>query len=243
MRVIRTHVDAPLAVGAVVTLDEQASGHLVRVLRRQVGDPCVLFNGDGVDYHARLVTASRKGATAEVHEAVAALTESTLDVVLVQALARGEKMDWVLQKATELGVAAIVPVLTERTEVRLGGDRVERRLAHWRGVVAAACEQCGRARLPSLHAPLDLATHAATRDRDRLGLVLDPEASIGLGGLPPGDRIEVVIGPEGGLSERDLAALGAAGYVGVRLGPRVLRTETAGPAVLAALQVLRGDLG
>lgn len=243
MRTIRSYIDAPLAVGRHVDLGEQASTHLVRVLRRQVGDEVMLFNGDGCDYRARLVTVAKKAAVAEVVERCAVDRESPLSITLVQSLARGEKMDWVLQKATELGVAAIAPVLSERTEVRLGAERAERRMAHWRGVVVAACEQSGRARLPTLAEPQELARHAAhARELDVLKLALDPEGELGFAELPPGQTVELVVGPEGGLSERDLAMLRAAGYRGLRLGPRILRTETAGPAAIAALQALRGDL-
>jgi len=243
MRTIRSFIDAPLAIGHQVDLGEQASAHLVRVLRRQIGDTVVLFNGDGHDYRARLVSVARKAAVAEVLERTGVDRESPLAVTLVQALARGEKMDWVLQKATELGVTAIAPVVSERTEVRLGAERAERRMAHWQGVITAACEQSGRARLPALREPRELALHAAQATGDSvLRLALDPEGELGLADLPQCSAVELVVGPEGGLSERDLATLRAAGYTGLRLGPRILRTETAGPAAIAALQALRGDL-
>lgn len=243
MRTIRSFVDARLTVGQQMGLGEQASAHLVRVLRRQVGDSVVLFNGDGHDYQARLVSVAKKAAVAEVLERTAVDSESPLAVTLVQALARGEKMDWVLQKATELGVAAIVPVVSERTEVRLGAERAERRMAHWKGVITAACEQSGRARIPALAEPRELALHAAQAPGEGvLRLALDPGGELGLAELPECSAVELVVGPEGGLSERDLAMLRAAGYKGLRLGPRILRTETAGPAAIAALQALRGDL-
>jgi 16S rRNA (uracil1498-N3)-methyltransferase len=243
MRTIRSYIDAELAIGRQVDLGEQASAHLVRVLRRQVGDSVVLFNGDGHDYRARLVSVAKKAAVAEVVECSPVERESPLAITLVQALARGEKMDWVLQKATELGVAAIAPVISERTEVRLGAERAERRMAHWQGVIAAACEQSGRARVPALSEPRELAQHAAGAGRDgALRLALDPEGELGLADLPACSAMELVVGPEGGLSDRDLAMLRAAGYKGLRLGPRVLRTETAGPAAIAALQALHGDL-
>lgn len=242
MRTIRCHVEAPLAVGAAVELDGQAAAHLVRVLRLGPGDTLVLFNGDGRDYGARLLEAGKRGARAEVLSAREAGRESPLRLTLAQGLARGEKMDWVLQKATELGVAAIAPVLTERTEVRLDGERTDKRLAHWRGVVSAACGQCGRARLPALAEPRPLADYAAAETAP-LRLALDPDGALTLDTLPDADAIALVVGPEGGLSPRDLAALRAAGFHGLRLGPRILRTETAGLAAIAALQARRGDLG
>ena len=150
MRTIRCHVDAPLSVGATAALPETAAGHLVRVLRLGVGDAVVLFNGDGHDYDARLVAVGKRGAEAEVLGARALANESPLAITLAQGVARGEKMDLVLQKGTELGVAAFAPINTERTEVKLDAERAEKRLAHWRGVLVAACEQSGRARVPAL---------------------------------------------------------------------------------------------
>jgi 16S rRNA (uracil1498-N3)-methyltransferase len=241
MRLTRSHVDAPLAVGATLALPDNASAHLVRVLRLGLGDAVVVFNGDGFDYEGRIVALGKRGVEVELMSRHAVASESPLRITLVQAIARGEKMDWVLQKATELGVAAIVPVVTERTEVKLDADRGSKRSAHWRGVIAAACEQSGRAQLPTLAAPLPLRDWLAACDTR--GWFLDPLAAGGFAALPIADTYVLVIGPEGGLGERDLGALQAAGFAGVRLGPRVLRTETAGPAAIAALQVLRGDLG
>jgi 16S rRNA (uracil1498-N3)-methyltransferase len=241
MRLTRSFVDAPLAVGATVALSADATTHLVRVLRLGLGDACIVFNGDGADYEARLVSLGKRGAEVELMARREVMRESPLRVTLAQALARGEKMDWVLQKATELGVTAIVPLITERTEVKLDAERGEKRSAHWRGVVAAACEQCGRATLPTLAAPQALRDWLAGVPAP--GWFLDPEAEPGLRDAPVHDGLVLVVGPEGGLGERDLAALRAAGFRGLRLGPRILRTETAGVAALAALQALHGDLG
>lgn len=244
MRTIRCHLDQPLAVGQRVQLPEHASVHLLRVLRLAPGDQVMLFNGDGHDYAARLLSAAKRGAEAEVLSRSVVPRESKLHITLVQGLARGEKMDLVLQKATELGVAAFVPVFTERTEVKLDAERAAKRMAHWQGVVAAACEQSGRAVLPTITEPVALAVYAGAGG-DGMKLALDPEGELGLGSLAPvpGENITLVIGPEGGLSSRDLATLRAAGFRGLRLGPRILRTETAGLAALAALQALHGDLG
>ncbi|KFL37213.1 16S rRNA (uracil(1498)-N(3))-methyltransferase [Arenimonas donghaensis] len=244
MRTTRCHVDQPLAPGAVATLSELATGHLVRVLRLGVGDPVLLFNGDGHDFAARLVSVGKRGAEAEVIDARPVANESPLRITLAQGIARGDKMDWVLQKATELGVAAISPVRTERTEVRLDAERAGKRLAHWQGVVVSACEQSGRARLPALADPDSLANYAAAESAD-VKLVLDPNANLGLGdlALPAAAAVALLVGPEGGLSERDLATAQAAGFRGLRLGPRILRTETAGLAAIAALQAIYGDLG
>ena len=241
MRTIRCHVDAPLSVGATATLSETASGHVVRVLRLGVGDAVVLFNGDGHDYDARLVAVGKRGAEAEVLGARRLANESPLVITLAQGVARGEKMDLVLQKGTELGVAAFAAINTERTEVKLDAERSAKRMAHWQGVLVAACEQSGRARVPALAPPVALAQWAGGPHAG-LKLMLDPEGELTLAALPATDTVTLVVGPEGGLSERDLATLRAAGFKGLRLGPRILRTETAGLAAIAALQSRLGDL-
>ncbi|KFN49258.1 16S rRNA (uracil(1498)-N(3))-methyltransferase [Arenimonas composti] len=242
MRTIRCHVDAPLAPGATVTLPESASQHLLRVLRLAVGDEVRLFNGDGHDYPARVTAAGKRGAEAEVTGRIAVDNESPLRITLVQGIARGEKMDLVLQKATELGVAAIVPVVTERTEVKLDAERGARRLAHWRGVIVAACEQSGRATIPQLAEPRPL-SHYAGSETATHRLVLDPRNGVGPRALAlaADTSVALAVGPEGGLADRDLDTLRAAGFTGLRLGPRVLRTETAGLAAISALLALYGD--
>ena len=242
-RLSRIHVDASLAKGARIALPDTAAAHLLRVLRMSVGDACVLFNGDGHDYSATIVSVARKIAEVEVTAAHSIDNESPLRITLVQALARGEKMDWIIQKATELGVAAIQPIVSERTEVKLDGERADKRHAHWRAVAIAACEQCGRARLPLIAEPLELHRYLANAESGALKLMLDPHAELTPHTLALANTraIELVIGPEGGLSGRDRAQLEAAGFQGLRLGPRVLRTETAGLAMIAALQVLAGD--
>ena len=247
MRIPRIHLTIPLRVGDAVDLPAPACEHLLRVLRLADGAPLLLCNGDGMDYRATLGGIDKRGARAKVLEALPNHAESPLRITLSQALARGEKMDWVIQKATELGVAAIQPIVTERTEVRLDAERASRRLAHWQAVATAACEQSGRARVPMVFEPIALAAYAAAADADAIRLALDPDG-VGLtdalngGALQVTTPIHLVVGPEGGLSERDHAQLRAAGFKGLRLGPRILRTETAGLAALAALQALAGDL-
>lgn len=235
----RACVDAPLAVGARIALPEDAAGHLVRVLRLGVGDACVLFNGDGNDYDARIASISKKSVEADIGSAREVRNESPLRIVLVQGIARGEKMDWILQKATELGVAGIVPVHAERGEVRLDGERAGKRLRHWRSVVVSACEQSGRACIPEIAPPSPLAD--ALADLPKMRLLLDPEATRALPSNIIDNACALAIGPEGGWSPSDMATLEATGFVGARLGPRVLRTETAGIAAIAALQALAGD--
>ena len=242
MRLTRIHVDAPLSAGTTVALPDTAAGHLLRVLRLGVGDACVLFNGDGRDYDARIVAAGKRDASVEVTAARELDNESPLRIVLLQALARGEKMDWIVQKATELGVAAIVPVHSERGEVKLDGERADKRVAHWRSVAISACEQCGRARVPEVAAAEPLARALAALPASRR-LTLDPEAqaSVATVDAATGQPLVLAIGPEGGWSPGDLALLRGAGFDGLRLGPRVLRTETAGMAAIAALQARLGD--
>ena len=244
MRQTREYIDAPLAVGARATLPDTAAAHLLRVLRLGVGDACVLFNGDGFDYDCRITSAGKRGGEVEVLAARQVDNESALPIVLLQGVARGEKMDWILQKATELGVSGFVPVNSERSEVRLDAARAEKRLAHWRGVVASACGQSGRARLPAMSAPVALADAVADLPADALKLTLDPMAEAAVRALddPRGRTVVIAIGPEGGWSPRDRAVLAGAGFQGLRLGPRILRTETAGLAAISALQAAFGDL-
>jgi len=244
MRLTRVYVDMPLSEAKRIVLPEAAATHLIRVLRLAEGAACVLFNGDGRDYDARLLSAGKRGAEAEITAARDVDNESPLRIVLVQGIARGEKMDLILQKATELGVAGIVPVLAERTEVKLDAQRTEKRVAHWRSVIVAACEQSGRARIPDLAIPAALAQAANAQASDALKLTLDPLGERTSQTLQaPGSRtVAIAIGPEGGWSPRDRDTLRAAGFEGLRLGPRVLRTETAGLAAIAALQSRFGDL-
>ncbi|MBL8299797.1 MAG: 16S rRNA (uracil(1498)-N(3))-methyltransferase [Rhodanobacteraceae bacterium] len=243
MRIPRIYVPTPLSVGFVQQLPEQAGEHLARVLRLEAGHPLILFNGDGCEYDARLATLAKRAVSAEVMGQRHVSRESPLRLTLIQGVARGEKMDWVLQKATELGVVRILPVVTERTEVRLDEDRAGKRLAHWQQVVASACEQCGRNTLPEVVAPQKLALAcAALGDDPAARFALLPEAEAGpreVGALQQGALL--LVGPEGGLSEQDIAIARNAGFRGLRLGPRILRTETAGIAAIAALQATAGD--
>lgn len=244
MRLTRLYIDMPLHEATEVALPAAAAQHAVKVLRLTAGDPVVLFNGDGHDYPGTLTAAGRDEARVNLQSRRAAVTESPLPLILAQALARGDKMDLVMRKATELGVVRIVPLLTERSEVRLDARRIDRRMDHWRAVITSACEQCGRARLPGLEPPQTLPEWLqAQAGDDALRLALLPGSGRRVRDLQPdpGTDIMLVVGPEGGLGERDIAALTAAGFTGLDLGPRILRTETAGLAALAAMQALHGD--
>ena len=247
MRGIRVHVPGPLASGAAIALPPQAGAHVARVLRLVVGAELTLFDGRGGEWQARITGVRGKAVEATVGAHLAVERESPLQVTLLQALARGEKMDWVLQKATELGVARIVPVATERSVVQLDGERADRRIAHWQGVVAAACEQCGRNRLPEILPParLEAACAASTAT---LKLLLAPGATASLAAVAASatraaNGLALLIGPEGGLADAEQAVAMRAGFQPVSFGPRVLRTETASIAALGLLQGLAGDLG
>jgi len=243
MRNIRIHVDIPLSIDTELALPAQAAEHVTRVLRQVAGDPLSLFNGDGCEYAASILSVGKREVTVRISSSQALTNESPLKLTLAQGVARGEKMDLIVQKATELGVACIVPLLTERSEVKLDASRAEKRLAHWRAVAASACEQSGRATLPQIVPALPLSAWLAGLGQDgALRLALLPEARHSSRELQFRDAGGLlVVGPEGGLGERDIAALSAAGFQGLRLGPRILRTETAGLAALAALQALHGD--
>ncbi|WP_449467465.1 16S rRNA (uracil(1498)-N(3))-methyltransferase [Stenotrophomonas humi] len=244
MRLTRCPIELPLSVGQTLPLPEEAANHLVRVMRLREGDGCVLFNGDGHDYSATLTGISKREALVRIDSALAVDNESPLAITLLQGIARGEKMDLILQKATELGVTAIIPVNAERTEVKLDAARAEKRIAHWRNVVGSACGQSGRARIPAISAPQSLAAAAASLPEQMLRLTLDPLGEHRLASLPaaPANGVVIAIGPEGGWSPRDRQQLAEAGFQGLQLGPRILRTETAGLAAVAALQARLGDL-
>ena len=245
MRLTRVYVDAPLSPGAELALPESAAVHLSRVLRLVAGDECVLFNDDGRDYDARIVAIDKRGVRVAVEGSRGVDNESPLRITLLQGVARGEKMDLILQKATELGVTSIAPLWSQRSEVKLEGERLAKRLAHWRGVVASACEQCGRARVPEVASPVALAASLGALPAGGLRLILDPEGELALGGMSllGGEHVTLAVGPEGGWSSVDREQLRDNGFHGMRLGPRILRTETAGLAAIAALQSRFGDLG
>lgn len=244
MRLTRCPIEAPMVPGQSLALPEDAANHLVRVLRLREGDNCVLFNGDGNDYNAIVSSIGKREVVVRIESMQALDNESPLHITLLQGIARGEKMDLILQKATELGVNAIIPVNAERTEVKLDAARAEKRIAHWRSVVGSACGQSGRARIPAIGAPQGLAAAASSLPANSLRLTLDPDGEHRLSSLSaaPANGVVIAIGPEGGWSPRDRQVLAEAGFQGLQLGPRILRTETAGLAAIAALQARLGDL-
>lgn len=234
----------PLASGTDITLPAQAGEHVARVLRLDVGAPVVLFAGDdGMEYDAVLSAVGKREVRATIGDGRVLDNESPLSLTLAQGVARGEKMDLIVQKATELGIARIVPLVTERSEVKLDAARAEKRLAHWRAVASSACEQSGRARVPVIEPAVPLAAWLSSLgEGGPMRLALLPEGTKRPGELGLRDAAILAIGPEGGFGERDRAALTGAGFIGLRLGPRILRTETAGLAAIAALQALYGDV-
>lgn len=239
----RIHVPAVPAVGATLALADDAARHVAQVLRMRAGESLTLFDGVAGEAAATIVEAGRREVTVRIDRLDAVDRESALDITLVQCVSKGDRMDYTIQKAVELGVTRIVPVLSERSVVRLDAERWDKKLEHWRGVAVSACEQSGRTRLPEVAAVQKLDAWLATPAGEALRLVLAPTESVSLKTLAPAARLALLIGPEGGLSDAEVAAARRSGCIGIGLGPRVLRTETAGVAALAALQLLWGDLG
>ena len=232
----------PLTSGSDIVLDPVASRHLREALRLTAGDALLLFDGRGGEYAAELLTVTRQQVLARIGAQREVDRESPLAITLAQGISRGERMDYTLQKAVELGVARVVPLSTERSTVRLDEARTARRLEHWTGILRHACEQSGRTRLPTLLPPLKVDAYAA-REMAALRLLLDPQADTSLSTLPLAASVALAIGPEGGFSTHERAVLAAAGFRPVRLGPRILRTETAALVALSILQSRAGDLG
>ena len=243
MRLNRIDGDGPLATGRDLTLPAAGAYHVARVLRLREGAPLSVFDGSGLEYRAEITRVDGDEVVVRLGEQAAGTAESPLRITLLQGVSRSERMDWTLQKATELGVAAIAPVLTARSVVRLDEKQAQKKQGHWRGIVIAACEQCGRSKIPHVAAPVTLREHLTNARKEGLRLVLSPSAPGSLAGLTSlPNKVELLIGPEGGLDDDELLAAQKAGFMPVRLGPRVLRTETAAVVALTVLQALWGDL-
>jgi len=243
MRLTRVFVEGPLVAGKRLKLEGNAASHITRVLRLRVGAALTLFDGTGGEHQASIDKAAGGEVIVAIGERAPSERESPLRLTLAQGVSRGERMDLVVQKASELGVTELVPVLTERSVVKLSAQQSDRKVNHWRAIAIAACEQCGRNRLPVVASPValhDFLRAAATADTR---LVLSPDGTRSLADLPrPAAGIIVLIGPEGGLTDEEEQAAVGAGFASIRLGPRVLRTETAAIAALALLQRQFGDL-
>lgn len=247
MRVPRVFVDLPLCEHSELTLPPETAHYLLTVLRLGAGRPLTLFDGRGQEFAAELLQGSRKNAVVAVASAHTPATESPLATTVALGVSRGERMDWALQKLTELGVHRIVPLFTERAEVKLSGDRLGKRLQHWSRILVSAAEQSGRVRVPELAEPQSLSDYlahwAATAPpaAEHCALVLDPTANARLQSMPPPAQVSLLVGPEGGLAGDEVHRAVGAGFTPMGLGPRVLRTETAPVAALAAVQTLWGD--
>jgi len=242
MRLNRVHVEVPVGGRTHVDLDGTAANHVARVLRLRAGDALILFDNAGGEYQATVVALARDTVRIAVGEYLPNQRESPLRVTLAQGISRGERMDVVEQKATELGVWRIVPLLTERTVVRLNEAQAANRLRHWRAIAIAACEQCGRNHVPEITAPMGLPEFLVSGLPEGLRLLLNPDGGLKARDLPASDAATLLIGPEGGLSDAERTAARAAQFQGLALGPRILRTETAALAALAIIQQQLGDL-
>ena len=238
MRLSRFFIDAPLSLGEH-PLPEAQAHYIGRVLRMAEGDALQVFDGSGTEFRGTLLEVGKKRVTVQLTESFAGQVESPLHIHLGQGLSRGERMDWAIQKATELGVSEITPIFSERCEVRLKDERADKRLMHWRQVAISACEQCGRSRVPVIHPPLLLADWIKQTQAE-LKLVLHPVAEPLVSHAKPAS-LAFLIGPEGGLADAEVDQAHAAGFLPARLGPRVLRTETAPVVALAVAQQLWGD--
>lgn len=241
MKQIRIYQHTELTSGTSLSLDKVASNHLLRVLRLRQGDEFILFNGDGCEYPSKLEI-SAKTAIAQINDVRETTRESCLQLHLYQGISKGERMDFAIQKAIELGVSEITPVFCERTVVSLKGDRLSKKQQHWQGIAISACEQSGRNRIPAIH-PAQTFSQALAADNTQLKLMLDPTADQQLASLQPEDNtLSIYIGPEGGFSDNEIVQAQSNQLRGINLGPRILRTETAALAAVTACQLLWGDL-
>lgn len=248
-----------LTIGATIKLSDNAAAHATRVLRLEVSDGIVLFNGDGNDYACAITSIKKNEVLVIVKTFVNITNESPLNITLLQGISSGDRMDYTIQKAVELGVTAIVPIITTRSVVKLSNERAEKRLAHWQHIVHAACEQSGRAFVPTVATPLTLSAWLATTPSPFKGvgwgegktpptrILLNPIGALRLSELPkPTDNIELrivelLVGAEGGLSQSEIDTALSHGFKSVVLGARILRTETAALTAIAAMQTLWGD--
>ncbi|HEY0269279.1 MAG TPA: 16S rRNA (uracil(1498)-N(3))-methyltransferase [Methyloradius sp.] len=231
-----------LSLGSNIELPDNAAVHAARVLRMQAGEKAILFNGDGYDYLVELVFVRKHEVGAKVISSQAADNESPLKITLLQGISAGDRMDFTIQKAVEMGVSSIQPISTQRSMVKLSPERAEKRLEHWQNVMVSACEQSGRAVVPEIAAPVSLAQWLSKKPAFGLGITLAPNALHSLKELPkPTGNICLLIGAEGGLTDDEIDLASLQGFQAVTLGKRILRTETAALAAIAAMQTLWGD--
>lgn len=242
MRIPRLYTPQVFIQGEELSVTGQTAHHIANVLRVRSGAPVSVFDGKGCEHRAIVKAIKRSEIILEIAEAVEPRQESSLDITLLQGIARNDRMDFILQKAVELGVKAIQPLWMQRSQARLKGNRLEKRCKHWQGVISNACEQCGRATLPQLGTAMNYSDWMTSKHSSGLHFLLQPDSDTGLGALqPPVGEIHVLAGPEGGLNAEEQLLAKSAGFLGIRLGPRILRTETAALAALAGMQTLWGD--
>ena len=241
MRLTRLWVDAPLQTGEQLSLSTETSHYVLHVLRLRLNTPLIIFNGQGGEYQAVLTEIQKKIAVLHIGAYSAVERESALSLTLVQAVSRPEHIDYTMQKAVELGVTRIIPVISERSPP-LNKETIAKREQHWQKILISACEQCGRNQIPTLYPAQPLLTWLA-HPLNEFGILLDPTASSTLNMTTTHEKITVLVGAEGGLTETEISSALQAGYTGIRLGSRVLRTETAAIAILAICQANWGDLG
>lgn len=241
MNLPRIYQACSLSPNSEIQLEQKVAHHLIHVLRLSIGNQFIIFNGEGGEYLAEIQSISKKTVTVHINKFIEKDIESSLKIHLAQGIPRGEKMDFILQKAVELGIDEFTPLFTQRCNVKLASERIEKRMQHWQGVIIAACEQSGRTYIPRLNTPTPYQQWLATCS---FGFVLHPHAHSKLSQLTrPNGKIAIVIGPEGGLSEDEVAQAEKKGFHRLCLGPRILRTETAPLAAITALQCFWGDMG
>lgn len=243
MSLHRFYCPDKLYEGAIIALPETAAVHAARVLRMQAGDTILLFNGDGTDYQCHLTAVQKNHVTAQVLSSKVLSNESPLDILILQGISSGDRMDYTIQKAVELGVKGIQPIATERSVVKLNQERAEKRVAHWQQIVHSACEQSGRAFAPTVHFPVSLSQWLAQNPQHEASrILLNPVGAKQLAQLrKPTNQIQLLIGAEGGLNAHEIDTATAHGFQSVILGPRILRTETAALTAIASMQTLWGD--
>ncbi|MEP1596081.1 MAG: 16S rRNA (uracil(1498)-N(3))-methyltransferase [Halieaceae bacterium] len=241
MRIPRIYTGQDITAGKLLQLEAGASQHIGRALRMQAGDSICLFNGSGHQWPAQITAIDKKQVSVLPDQSAIGTPESPLAIHLAIAISRGDRMDTVIQKSTELGVQAITPIISERTEVRLKGDREKKKLQHWQQVIVSACEQCGRNTLPELHPPSPVGQWLESSD-SQLRFVLHHRGNKGLNADAQASSIDLLIGPEGGLSEAEIGSAQDRGFQPLTLGPRILSTETAPLAAVAILQAQWGDM-
>lgn len=241
MRIPRIYHSSSITLQQAFTLDDDAANHVGRVLRMPINSELLLFNGDGFNYIAHITAVDKKQVVVTATDRATNLVESPLKIHLGQAISRGDRMDFAIQKAVELGVTAITPLFTERCGVKLDGERLLKRTLQWQKIVISACEQSGRSIVPTVHPAISLQEWLAQETKE-LKLTLHPRANDTIKTLTARQDIRLVIGPEGGFTDDEISQTSQAGFISILLGPRILRTETAALSTISALQLQFGDL-